>query len=170
MKTAVIYSSKTGNTRKIAEAIRQGMPPGAELYAVENAPPADAFDLIVMGFWVDKGRPDPESADYMKTVKKKKVITFFTLGAYPDSPHAEDCLKTSASCYGAGCDILGSFRCQGAIDPKLIQWMEKLPGEHPHAPDEARRKRWADAATHPDQADLADAAETIRGILTALAV
>lgn len=154
MKTAIIYSSKTGNTKKVAEAILKGMPGGTELHAVETAPSPDAFDVIAIGFWVDKGTADAKAAAYMQTIRNKKVMTFFTLGAYPDSDHARTSLAAAESLYGEGCECLGSFGCQGAIDPKLIEWMQTLPPDHPHAPDEARRKRWADALNHPDENDL----------------
>ena len=80
MKTLVVYSTKTGNTKKVAEAIAQALP-GAELHDVKTAPAPDAYDFIAMGFWVDKGGPNKEAADYMKTISGKKVFTFFTLGA-----------------------------------------------------------------------------------------
>jgi len=165
MKAAVIYSTKTGNTKKIAEAVLGAMPAGTELFDVKEAPPPDGFDLIAMGFWVDKGVADESAASYMKTITGKKVFSFFTLGAFPDSAHAEECVKKSEEQYGGGCEVIGTFRCQGAIDPKLIEWMKKLPADHPHAPDEERRTRWAEAAKHPNQADCDAAAEAVRNAL-----
>ncbi len=157
MKVLVCVSSKTGNTLKVASAIQEALP-DAELYKVENAPPSASYDLIFMGFWVDKGTADEKAQEYMATIGSKKVALFATLGAYPDSAHADDSLKNAAALL-PDCEIEGRYICQGAIDPKLIAWMEKLPSEHPHSPDEARRKRWADAASHPDAQDCQRAAD-----------
>jgi flavodoxin len=165
MKAAVVYSSQTGNTRKVAEAVRAAMPEGTELYAVEDAPAPDRFDLIAMGFWVDRGVADAKAAAYMQTIKEKKVFSFFTLGAFPDSEHARSCLEKTAQAYGEGCEVIGTFHCQGAVDPKLIEWMRQLPPDHPHAPNEERRRRWIEAAQHPNQADFDAAAEAVRKAL-----
>ena len=50
--------------------------------------------------------------------------------------------------------VLGGLSIRGAIDPKLIEAMEKRPAGHLHAPSAESRKRWKDASTHPDEADL----------------
>jgi len=155
MKILVTYSSKTGNTEKVAKAIHQVLP-GAELYKVEQAPDANDYDLIFVGFWVNKGTADEQAAKYLRRISGKTVALFATLGAYPDSDHARESLDKAAEMV-PDCFVIDRFICQGAIDPKLIAWMSKLPPEHPHAPDEARVKRWKDAEHHPDDTDLHNA-------------
>ena len=153
MKTAVIYSSKTGNTKKIAEAIKSSIENDCEFFSVKDNPDIEKFDLIFFGAWVDKGMPDKDALEYMKTINNKKVALFMTLGAYPDSDHAKESIQNGIDSFGENCEVIDTFICQGAIDPKLIEWMEKLPENHPHAPDSARRKRWADASEHPNKLD-----------------
>ncbi|SDZ77597.1 Flavodoxin [Desulfuromusa kysingii] len=155
MKVSIIVSSKTGNTRKIAEAIYKELP-DAELYNVENAPEPTEYDLIFMGFWVDKGTADAKAKEYMQTIKSTHIALFGTLGADPDSQHAQDSLKKAAMLV-PDCQIIDHFLCQGAIDPALIKWMCELPDNHPHAPNAERRKRWQDASTHPDMSDCHNA-------------
>lgn len=46
MKALVVYSSKTGNTKKVAEAVHGVFPHGTDLYRVEDAPSPDNYDLI----------------------------------------------------------------------------------------------------------------------------
>ena len=165
MKRAVIYSSKTGNTKKVAEAICEAMPVGTVLLEVASVPADAQFDFVAMGFWIDKGTANKEAQEFMKTLSHTKIFTFFTLGAYADSEHADDSLATANKLYGEGCNVVGSFRCQGAIDPKLMDWMSTLPDDHPHAPDEARRARWAEAEMHPNTADFAAAKAAIESVL-----
>ncbi len=155
MDVLICYSSKTGNTRKIAEAIQQAVPYAA-IHPVESAPEPSRFDLVFMGFWVDKGTADPNAKNYMSSLKTQKVALFATLGAYPDSQHAQDSLDNAATLI-PDCNIVARFICQGAIDPKLTDWMRTLPAEHPHAPNEERIQRWADAASHPDAEDCRNA-------------
>ncbi len=167
MKTMVVYSSKTGNTKKVAEAVYKVMPERCEIYSVKTAPDPESYDFIAFGYWVDKGGPDSKSLEYMKKIAEKKVAIFATLGAYPDSIHALECINAGKNIL-EGNTVLGDFICQGRIDPALTEWMEKLPPDHPHAPDEARRKRWKDAETHPDEEDLDRAADVFKGIVARL--
>ena len=53
MKLLVVYSSKTGNTKKVAMAIGETL--GVEPVAVTENPSPEDYDAIVAGFWVDKG-------------------------------------------------------------------------------------------------------------------
>lgn len=156
MKVLISVSSKTGNTRKIAEAIHTAIPESV-LFDAETAPDPSSFDLIFIGFWVDKGTADKQAQQYIKKIANKPVAIFGTLGAYPDSQHGIDSLNNVAQLL-PNCQVIDRYLCQGAIDPKLIEWMCGLPEEHPHAPDENRRKRWQDASTHPDGNDCQEAA------------
>ena len=52
MKTLIVYSSKTGNTRKVAEAIHAVLPAGTDIFPVSEAPEPDAYDFVVVGYWV----------------------------------------------------------------------------------------------------------------------
>ena len=63
MKALVVYSSRTGNTRKIAEAIAAVLP-GCEIHPVESAPAPEGYDLVAVGYWVDKGMPDAQAKAY----------------------------------------------------------------------------------------------------------
>jgi len=71
----------------------------------------------------------------------------------------KESIQKGIDSFGENCEIIGTFICQGAIDPKLLKWMEELPADHPHAPDAARRKRWEDAINRPDETDLKNAEE-----------
>ena len=54
MKSLVVYSSKTGNTKKVAEAIYDALPEPKSIHPVEDTPSVDGVDFLVLGFWVDK--------------------------------------------------------------------------------------------------------------------
>lgn len=163
MKALIVYSSKTGNTRKVAEAIHAVMPAGTEIFPVENAPDPAGYDFVAVGFWVDKGTANSEMQPYLAKVRGKKVGVFFTLGASPESEHAKKSCEAAIALLGEGCEVSAKFWCQGAIDPKLTAWMSKLPPEHPHAPNPERVRRWEEAARHPDDADIKAAQAAFAG-------
>ncbi|MFK5952748.1 MAG: flavodoxin family protein [Desulfobacterium sp.] len=165
MKTMVVYSSKTGNTKMVAQAIHEILPHPSEIYPVETAPSPDGYDFIVLGFWVDRGTADGKSRDYFKKIKGEKIAVFGTLGAYPDSKHAQKCLEKVRT-LTEGNECLGEFICQGKVDPALIEMMAtKMKDDPHHAMTPERQARLVEAAKHPDKADLESAQAVFREIL-----
>ena len=157
MKSLVVYSSRTGNTQQVARAIYEALPEPKEIFSAKEAPDPSAYDFLALGFWVDKGTVNAGSARYMKSVTGKKIGLFGTLGAYPDSDHARQCMEKARQMV-QGNDILGEFLCQGKVDPDLIKMMEiKMKDDPHHSMTPERRARLEEAAKHPDKKDLADA-------------
>ena len=91
MKFLIVYSSRTGNTRQVAEALYAAAPDGSTISNVETAPAADGYDVIFVGYWMDRGTADEKSKAYLRTLTKKKVVLFETMGASPASEHAYTC-------------------------------------------------------------------------------
>ncbi|MFH1060098.1 MAG: flavodoxin family protein [Pseudomonadota bacterium] len=168
MKSMVVYSSRTGNTRKVAEAVLASLPEPRAIYPVKEAPDPEDCDFLALGCWIDKGAADAQAQAYFKRVRGQRVGVFITLGAYPDSDHAIRCVQKVRRQLD-GNQVLGHFICQGAIDPELVRWMEMQPQSHPHYMDPARRERIAEAARHPDPQDLARAQELFRNMVAVLA-
>ncbi|MEA1907766.1 MAG: flavodoxin family protein [Euryarchaeota archaeon] len=166
MRTLVVYSSRTGNTKKIADAIYEIMPEGSKIAPVEDNPDFEDYDFIVLGFWVDKGLPDKKAQEYLRTINGKNVGLFMTLGADPDSEHANDCMKHASEMVRSNNDLIGHFISQGKVAPKLIKMFEKLPPDHPHALTPERVDLHERASTHPDQEDLRNAGAAFKEMLT----
>jgi flavodoxin len=163
-----VYSSKTGNTRKLAEGIHRGLEARgieAAIAPVEDAPQAAAW--VLAGYWVDRGTADKKALKYLKSLKGARVGLFGTLGAYPDSQHAADTARKVEALVGKKNRCLGTFLCQGKIDPKIIEFFKKLPLGHPHGMNEERIKRHAEAAKHPNDDDIAAALEVCVKMLEA---
>ncbi|MDR1933922.1 MAG: flavodoxin family protein [Spirochaetales bacterium] len=164
MKALVVYSSRTGNTEKIARAIHAAMPRGTGLAGPRDAPDPEGFDFIALGFWVDKGNADAQSLEYIKKIREKKVGLFMTLGARPDSEHAKKCMNSVKALLEPRNTVIREFVCQGKIDPALTKMFESFPADHPHAMTDERRARHEEAAKHPDENDLARAAACFENI------
>ena len=162
MKSLIVYSSRTGNTRAVAEAVHSVFPEPCRITPVEEAPDPGAYDFIAVGYWVDKGMPDKKARAYMKTIKGKKVGLFGTLGAYPDSEHADDC-RAKAMALMAGNGVLGQFLCQGKIDPNVLEMMAKMASDH-HPMTEERKARIEEAKKHPNEADFSAARQMFKEI------
>ena len=157
MKTLIAYSSKTGNTKKVAEAIKLSLK-NAHLESIENITNIDDYSLIIIGGWIDRATFDSIALNFTKSIANKKVGYFFTLGAYPTSDHAKECVNNIKNLFLEKNNIILSYYfCQGAIDPKLISMMSNLPKDHQMHPTDERKKRWKDSASHPDNNDLENA-------------
>ncbi|MDO7976050.1 flavodoxin family protein [Oceanotoga teriensis] len=170
MKSILIYSTLTGNTKKVAESIKEVMPENTDFISIDEAKNIenfDDYDFITIGYWVDRGTADKKTLEVLKNIKNKKIAFFFTLGAYPDSEHAQKCVdRFEELMKNNNNEVLGHFHCQGKIDPRLAEKFKNLPPDHPHAMNEERKKRHAEAAKHPNDEDFQKAKDTFSKILS----
>ncbi len=163
MKTLITYSSKTGNTKKVGKAIFNSIE-GAEFKDISEVTSLD-YDVIVVGTWIDKGTADAKALKFIESLENKKTAFFYTLGAYPDSDHATNCTAAITELFTKNNnEVLGHYHCQGAIDPKLIEFFKSQAGSV-HAPTPERVKRWEDASKHPNEEDFTAAKEAFKNIL-----
>lgn len=162
----IVYSSKTGNTEIVAKKFYEVAGERCDLAAVKQVPVVDDYKVIFAGYWVDKGEPDKDMQEFLQTLDNKKVVLFQTLGAEAYSEHGISSLANAGRYLSTGCKVVGTLSIRGAIDPKLIETMMKMPEGHSHAPTEESKKRWKDASTHPDEADLQAAGEYIQKFIT----
>lgn len=158
MKFLIVYSSKTGNTEKVAKALYSEAPEGSVLAKVNDMPDATYFDVVFIGYWMDRGSADEKTIRYLRTLGGKKVVLFETMGADPKSEHAYTGFCNAAKYLDEGSTVLGVFAVQGAVDPALIQAMKEMAKGNPHN-SSAMEKTVKEAAKHPDDKDLANAKE-----------
>ena len=77
---SIIFSSPTGNTRLLADTIRDALPEeNCNYFGVsENADTQS--DILFIGFWTDKGTADKATLDLLETLKNKRIFLFGTAG------------------------------------------------------------------------------------------
>ena len=122
----IVYSSKTGNTEKVAKKFYEVAGERCDLAAVKQVPAVDDYKVIFAGYWVDKGEPDKDMQEFLQTLDNKKVVLFQTLGAEAYSEHGISSLANAGRYLGTGCKVVGTLSIRGAIDPKLIETMMKM--------------------------------------------
>jgi len=157
MKTLVVYSSQSGNTRRLAEAAYETLDGEKAIYAVDKAPDPSADDIVVVGFWLKAGKPDPKAADYLARVGNNPLFLIATHGAAAGSEHARNAMDHAKSLVPKA-TILGTFDCQGEVNPKILEkalskdqpppWLADAPEAtgHPDAVDLKRLKQAVAAA------------------------
>ena len=165
MKSLVIYSTQTGNTKKVAEAIFEALP-GEKDIARTDRPPENLadYDVVFVGFWAWRRGADALAQKVLSQLTGKKVAIFGTCGAWPDSDAAKMYAANAAALLDASNTFLGSFMCQGRVNSFHKR---KLHPDHEsaHPMTEDRRARLEEAEKHPDEADLAKAAAWAREIV-----
>ncbi|MDR2211442.1 MAG: flavodoxin family protein [Spirochaetaceae bacterium] len=154
----IVYSSRTGNTRRLAEGIHRGLTDALgwepRLAAVEENPDPAGAEWILAGFWVDRGTADQKILEFLKTLGGRRVGLFGTLGASPESKHAGDVRQRVQTLASEKNTLLGCFLCQGKIDPELTGHFKNLPPDNPHGMTPERMQRHLEAAKHPDETDI----------------
>ena len=161
MKTALIYSSLTGNTKKVGEAIFDVLEREKEIFIAEkfDSSRVAEFDRFVIGFWVDKGTANASVRKVISKIKNKEIAFFGTLGAEPDSEHGKKVYRRVSELCGKSNNFKGGFLCLGKVSEKLVEKMGKFPLNliHPLTPE--RLARIENAKSHPDGVDLKNAQE-----------
>ncbi len=153
MKNLIVYSSKGGNTKKLAEEMFKQLPEDKDIAPVSKAPAPDNYDVVCVGFWLKGGQPDPAAQEYLKNCTGK-IFLFATHGVAPGSNHAKMALNKAGE-LAAKATVIGSFSCQGEVSEKM---METAANKNPQPP-------WlADAPAakgHPNTSDFMELSDAL---------
>ena len=156
MKTAVVYSSRSGNTALIARAVRDALGDSVVYFGA----PADnlAADLYFVGSWTDKGMCCAEIADFIRTLDHAAIAYFATAGDGSPDYYRTLFERVKTICPPTS-RMVDSFFCQGKMS---MQVRERYLALLRDRPEDARVKQSLDnfdaALSHPNQEDLDNAA------------
>jgi flavodoxin len=150
-KILVTYFSRTGNTRKIAEAIFEALEGDKVILPIDQVADFAPYGLVFIGFPVQSHSVPYKAEELLKKVPAgKKIALFSTHGSLPGMNLSREALEY-ASVLVAKAKLLGTFACRGKVSLQALDVLGKSP-EH---------EAWADmavsASTHPDTHDIADA-------------
>ncbi|MCK5071262.1 MAG: flavodoxin family protein [Desulfocapsa sp.] len=155
MKSLVVYSSKSGNTKKVAEAVYNNIPDDKEIFAIGDAPDPAGYDFVAVGFWLQAGQPDPVSQEYFAKIGEgQDVFLFATHGAAVGSPHAEKAMDSAKSMVAKG-HVVATYSCAGQVAEKFLEVAAKKDPQPPWLADAPA------AVGHPDDMDLKHVARLI---------
>ena len=164
MKTAVIFKSRTGNTREIAEAIRDEL--GKEVVYFGEPKNGIGADLYVVGSWTDKGLCDEEILAFLTGLKGQKIAYFGTAGFGGSEAYYQTLYQRVREQIDGSNLVLGVFYCQGRMPEAVRERYEQRLREYPE--DERAQGglvNFEQALGHPDERDRENAKAWIRNIL-----
>ena len=107
---SIIYSSRTGNTRLLAEAIRESLPADlCDHFGTDEAGAVESEKLYV-GFWTDKGTADEAALALLKRLKNKKIFLFGTAGFGESEAYFQKVLDRVKESIDESNSIIGTYR------------------------------------------------------------
>ena len=130
MSSLVVFSTSTGNTKKIADAIFSALKDkDKKITDVNeiNTININEFERIIIGGWIDKGKIDEKAKEFVTNLKNKKLGLFLTMGGNPETDRAKKCVQKVRELLKKNGNIIEkTFVCQGAIDPNLINKFREM--------------------------------------------
>lgn len=132
VRGAVVYSSKTGNTQKLAEVIYQRLVTLApeklsvDLVSIKEHPKLESYDFALVGSWVDRAKPDKQALRLIENTPQNNLGLFVTMGASPQSEHGERVTRNLAELL-QNRNSLGSYLCPGYVDRKMLKMIKLIP-------------------------------------------
>ncbi len=130
MKALIVYSSNTGNTKKLAEGIFENVKNSGEWFLedVKNNPNIEEYDVILLGGWAESGSLDKNSLEFYKKIdkKSKKIGLFITMGSRTSTEHGKLC-ENNLNKLLEDSNSLGIRLLQGKISEGLMAQLDKMP-------------------------------------------
>ena len=155
MSYAIVFSSKTGNTRLLADTLRASLPQNECTYFGAPAPEALEAETLYIGFWTDKGNADADTLALLRTLKNKRLFLFGTAGFGVDTAYFDAILARVQAVPDGSNTVIGTYMCQGKMPPSVrarYEAMRTLPA--PPENLDALIENFDRARTHPDADDL----------------
>ena len=151
MSYAIVYSSRTGNTKALADAIREVLPPEDCCYFGAPDVAALAAQRLYIGFWTDKGTCAGDTAAFLAQLTNQEVFLFGTAGFGGSAEYFEQIAHRVETLLPAGVTVLGHHLCQGRMPMTVRQRYAAME-------DSPRRTQMLEnfdaALSHPDTEDL----------------
>ena len=161
---SIIFSSKTGNTKMLADAIREELTPEACDYFGNTDIDYPQSKMLYIGFWTDKGIADPAALQLLEKLHNKKIFLFGTAGFGGNSTYFQNILQKTREHIEASNTVVGEYMCQGKMPSSVKERYLKIKSQPEHAPNiDAMIENFDKAATHPDSSDIERLKEAVRG-------
>ena len=159
---SIVFSSMTGNTEKLARAIREVLPEENCDYFGAAGEEELRSELLYIGFWTDKGNADSAALELLAKLRNKKVFLFGTAGFGGSEAYFQNILNRVKASMDPSNSVVGEYMCQGKMPQSVRERYMRMKAqpEHP-ANTDALIENFDRALSHPDARDL----ERLKGIV-----
>lgn len=165
MKYLVVYTSKTGNTQKIAMKIFNCLPgKSKDIQRLEELG-QDEAEIYFVGFWNDRGTCGSDIMDFLLTLHGKKVALFGTCGMAGNQEYFEQVSNRVAAFIPDDNEYLGSFLCLGKMPPQILEKYKMMQQKEDSSLIRMMITGYERAMLHPDEEDLCAAGDFVEKVL-----
>lgn len=156
MKVLIVYSSLTGNTKKVCEKAYQLLNCEKEIINIENISEKnlDNFENIILGTWIDKATADEKMRKFLKTISGKNLYFLGTLAASLSSEHAKKCFNNLTKLCSKNNNFIDGILARGRVSEELQEKFEKFPLNIIHKFVPNMKEIIAEADSHPNESDF----------------
>lgn len=164
MDFSIVYSSKTGNTKMLADTIYKCLDKDeCKYYGDINNYNLDINDIFV-GFWTDKGTADETSLEFLKSLKNKNIFLFGTAGFGESEVYFKNIINNIMHNIDKTNKVKGAYMCQGKMPFSVRDRYEKIKKEGDKANIDALIDNFDKALSHPDNNDLKELTNMIKSL------
>lgn len=185
---SIVFSSRTGNTAELAEAVRAALPEGAcECFgSVDGDGNCDcdtgcagdgdrngssfgsstgtipASETLFVGFWTNQGVADQAAQKLLEQLKDRKIFLFGTAGFGGSEAYFQAILDKTKAFVDDSNTVIGTYMCQGKMPLSVRERYVKMKEQPDHMPNiDAMIENFDKALSHPDADDLVKLANLV---------
>ena len=118
---SIVFSSNTGNTRLLAEAVRAALPQENCDYFGTPDGSVPASDTVYAGFWTDRGTADETAREFLEKLRGKRVFLFGTAGFGGSEEYFDGVLANTEKALDETNTVVGKFMCQGKMPMSVTE-------------------------------------------------
>jgi flavodoxin len=147
MAVLVTYTTQTGNTKKVAEAIFDGICGEKEIKPLGEVTDLDGYDLVFVGFPIVRFGAGEDVKQFLAQYTLGKRVALFVTHASPEEAPGVEQWLAPAKESARDADLVGLFHCQGALAPSVKAFMLEAP--------DPQLRSWAEMDNSEGQPDAA---------------
>lgn len=171
---SIMFSSRTGNTAELAEAVRGALPEGTCEYfgSVSGDDGGDgrgyagagcgrtssaipASETLFVGFWTNQGVADQAAQKLLGQLRNRKIFLFGTAGFGGSEAYFQAILDKTKAFIDDSNTVIGTYMCQGKMPLSVRERYAKMKEQPDHMPNiDAMIENFDKALSHPDATDL----------------
>ncbi len=158
MRIVLVYSTRSGNTKKLAERAYEALEGEKTLFSITETSCVDIDDaLVVVGFPIMNSRVEPRAARFLASLPEKtRLVLFVTHGSKRDATLVSQVIA-QAKVLVSPIEFVGYCTSQGEVSSKVLDKLAR-GSKPPEWLNEAEAARG-----HPDSDDVSRLVALING-------
>lgn len=170
---SIVFSSRTGNTAELAEAVREALPEGTCEYfgsvdgdagggCDRTGSAIPASETLFVGFWTNQGVADQAAQKLLGQLRNRKIFLFGTAGFGGSEAYFQAILGKTKAFIDDSNTVIGTYMCQGKMPLSVRERYVKMKEQPDHMPNiDAMIENFDKALAHPDADDLVKLANLV---------